>query len=87
MIETRRLKNVVFFFQTILSFVLSRKIKNKISTNNALTKVAGTKIINIETDLDGFKKSDLTGYAKKTEVANDITTIKNDYVTNASLAS
>ena len=87
MIETRRLKNVVFFFQTILSFVLSRKIKNKISTNNALTKVAGTKIINIETDLDGFKKSDLTGYAKKTEVANDITTIKNDYVTNASLTS
>ena len=27
MIETRRLKNVVIFFQTILSFVLSRKIK------------------------------------------------------------
>ena len=26
MIETRRLKNVVIFFQTILSFVLSRKI-------------------------------------------------------------
>ena len=25
MIETRRLKNVVVFFQTILSFVLSRK--------------------------------------------------------------
>ena len=25
MIETRRLKNVVIFFQTILSFVLSRK--------------------------------------------------------------
>ena len=26
MIETRRLKNVVIFIQTILSFVLSRKI-------------------------------------------------------------
>ena len=26
MIETRRLKNVVVFFQTILTFVLSRKI-------------------------------------------------------------
>ena len=26
MIETHRLKNVVIFFQTILSFVLSRKI-------------------------------------------------------------
>ena len=32
-------------------------------------------------------KSDLSGYAKKSEVANDITTIKNDYVTNASLTS
>ena len=28
MIETRCLKNVVIFIQTILSFVLSRKIKN-----------------------------------------------------------
>ena len=28
MIETPRLKNVVIFFQTILSFVLSRKIIN-----------------------------------------------------------
>ena len=28
MIETRRLKNVVIFFQTILSFVLSRKVIN-----------------------------------------------------------
>ena len=30
MIETCGLKNVVIFFQTILSFVLSRKIWNKI---------------------------------------------------------
>ena len=28
MIETRRLKNIVTFIQTILSFVLSRKNKN-----------------------------------------------------------
>ena len=28
MIETRRLKNVVIFIQTILNFVLSRKINN-----------------------------------------------------------
>ena len=61
--------------------------ENKISTNDALTKVAGTKISNIETDLDDFKKSDLTEYAKKTEIANDITTIKNDYATNASVDS
>ena len=30
-------------------------------------------------------KSDLSGYAKKTDVADDITKIKNDYATNASL--
>ena len=52
-----------------------------------MTKVAGTKISNIETYLDGFKKSDLTGFAKKTEGANDITTIKNYYSTNASVDS
>ena len=32
-------------------------------------------------------KSDLNDYAKKTDVANDITTIKNNYVSNASLTS
>ena len=32
-------------------------------------------------------RRDLTGYAKKAEVATDITAIKNDYVTNASLTS
>ena len=31
--------------------------------------------------------SNLNDYAKKTDVANDITTMKNDYVTNASLTS
>ena len=32
-------------------------------------------------------RSDLTSYAKKSDVAMDITTIKNDYVTNTSLTS
>ena len=32
-------------------------------------------------------RSDLTDYAKKVEVATDITTIKNNYVSNASLTS
>ena len=32
-------------------------------------------------------KSDLSGYTKKTDVADDITKIKNDYVTNASLTT
>ena len=50
----------------------STELGNKISANDAkITRV----------------KSDLSGYAKKSEVANDITTIKNDYVTNASLTS
>ena len=32
-------------------------------------------------------RRDLTDYAKKADVATDITTIKNDYITNASLTS
>ena len=32
-------------------------------------------------------RSNLTAYAKKADVTTDITTIKNDYVTNASLSS
>ena len=32
-------------------------------------------------------RSNLTAYAKKADIATDITTIKNDYVTNASLSS
>ena len=32
-------------------------------------------------------KSNLKDYAKKTDVANDITTIKNDYVSKLSLTS
>ena len=50
----------------------STKLENKISAND-------TKITSV--------KSYLSGYAKKSEVANDITTLKNDYVTNASLTS
>ena len=34
MIETHRLKNVAIFVQTILSFVLSRKIRNHIPFMN-----------------------------------------------------
>ena len=63
------------------------EVENKIKANDTLAKSAGTRITSIETNLKGFKKSDLTGYAKKADVATDITTIKNDYVTNASLAS
>ena len=50
----------------------SAELQNKINANDK-------KITSV--------KSNLSGYAKKSEVANDITTIKNDYVSNASLTS
>ena len=57
----------------------STELESKIKDADIITKSAVTKANSI--------KSDLNGYAKKTDVANDITTIKNDYVTNASLTS
>ena len=55
------------------------EVENKIKATDIIAKSAITKTNTI--------KSDLTGYAKKADVATDITAIKNDYVTNASLAS
>ena len=53
--------------------------KNKIKDANIIAKSVVTKANSINNDLND--------YAKKTDVANDITTIKNDYVSNASLTS
>ena len=55
------------------------EVENKIKSADLIAKIANTKV--------NTYKSALTGYAKKAEVATDITTIKNDYVTNASLSS
>ena len=55
------------------------EVENKIKDADIITKNAVTKANTI--------RSDLTAYAKKDEVATDITTIKNDCVTNASLSS
>ena len=55
------------------------EVENKIKSTDIIAKSAITKTNTI--------KSDLTGYAKKADVATDITAIKNDYVTNANLAS
>ena len=55
------------------------EVESKIKDTDIIAKSAVTKANTI--------KSDLTAYAKKDEVATDITTIKNDYVTNASLSS
>ena len=57
----------------------STELESKIKDADIIAKSAVTKANSI--------KSDLNDYAKKTNVANDITTIKNDYVTNASLTS
>ena len=57
----------------------STELENKIKDADIIDKSAITKANTI--------KSDLTDYAKKTDVTTDITAIKNDYVTNASLTS
>ena len=57
----------------------STELENKIKYADIIAKSAVTKANSV--------KSDLNDYAKKTDVANDITAIKNDYVTNASLTS
>ena len=55
------------------------EVENKIKATDVIAKSANTKANTI--------RSDLTSYGKKADVATDITTIKNDYVTNAILAS
>ena len=55
------------------------EVENKIKAADIIAKSANTKGNTI--------RSDLTDYAKKADVATDNTTIKNDYVTNASLTS
>ena len=55
------------------------EVENKIKATDIIAKSANTKANTI--------RSDLTGYAKKADVATDITAVKNDYVTNASLTS
>ena len=55
------------------------EVENKIKSTDFIAKSANTKANTI--------RSDLSGYAKKADVATDITSIKNDYATNASLTS
>ena len=55
------------------------EVENKIKAADIIAKSANTKANTI--------RSDLIAYAKKAEVATDVTTIRNDYVTNASLTS
>ena len=54
-------------------------VESKIKDTDIIAKSAVTKGNTI--------RSNLTSYARKADVATDITAIKNDYVTNASLSS
>ena len=55
------------------------EVESKIKDADIIAKSANTKVNTI--------RSNLTAYAKKADVATDITAIKNDYVTTASLSS
>ena len=55
------------------------EVENKIKSADIIAKSANTKANTL--------RSDLTAYAKKADVATDITAMKNDYVANASLTS
>ena len=54
------------------------EVESKIKDAEIIAKNANTKVNTI--------RNNLTAYAKKADVATDITAIKNDYVTNASLS-
>ena len=55
------------------------EVESKIKDADIIAKSANTKVNTI--------RSNLTAYVEKADVATDITAIKNDYVTNASLSS
>ena len=67
------------YLQTVTFNSKVTEVENKIKDADIIAKSAVTKANTI--------RSDLTDYAKKADVATDTTTIKNDYVTNASLTS
>ena len=67
------------YLQTSTFNSKATEVESKIKYTDILAKSANTKANTI--------RSNLTAYAKKDEVATDITIIKNDYVTNASLSS
>ena len=71
--------SLTFYLQTATFNSKVTEVENKIKATDIIAKSANTKANTI--------RSDLTGYANKAEVATDITAIKNDYVTNASLSS
>ena len=68
-----------YYLQTSTFNSKVTEVENKIKDVVIIAKSANTKANTI--------RSNLTSYATKADVATDITAIKNDYVTNASLSS
>ena len=71
--------SLTYYLQTAKFNSKVTEVENKIKSADIIDKSANTKANTI--------RSDLTSYATKTDVATDITVIKNDYVTNSSLTS
>ena len=71
--------NLTSYLQTATFNSKITEVENKIKSTDIIAKSAITKANTI--------KSDLTDYAKKADIDTDITVIKNDYITNASLTS
>ena len=71
--------SLTFYLKTATFNSKVTEVENKIKSADIIAKKANTKANTI--------RSDLTSYAKKADVATDITSIKNNYVTNASLTS
>ena len=67
------------YLQTLTFNSKVTEVENKIKDTDIIAKSENTK--------ENTIRSDLTAYAKKAEVATDISKIKDDYVTNASLSS
>ena len=94
-LETKR--NVTTFVKNLDNRIDGLKIKEyakkTILSNYILTSDFNTKSTELDNKIKdavtkaNTVKSDLNYYSKKTDLANDITTIKNDYVSNASLTS
>ena len=68
-----------YYLQTATFNSKVNEVEDKIKSIDIIAKSSNTKANAI--------RNDLTGYAKKADVATDIIAIKNDYVTNASLTS
>ena len=68
------------------SYLQTSKFNSKVTEVESKTKDSDIIAKNANTKANTIR-SNLTDYAKKADVATDITTIKNDYVTNASLTS